>query len=72
MSQTTEILARLRAGHNITAIDALNEFQCFRLASRIDELRQDGHDIVTETIDLPTGKRIASYWLRGQRDMWAA
>lgn len=46
-SQCKVILAALRAGRGITPIDALREFACFRLAARVYDLREDGHNIVT-------------------------
>ena len=64
MSHKIRILNYLRtAGSNgLTQMEALNLFRCMRLASRISELREDGHDILTETID--TGKkRYARYVL---------
>lgn len=63
MSQTTQILDMLKRGP-VTAMDALTEAGCFRLAARIADLRQQGHDILTETVTTPTGKHIASYKLK--------
>jgi hypothetical protein len=61
MSQKTDILAHLQHGP-ITPMEALKKYGCFRLAARIDNLRQDGHDIATEMVD--TGdKRWAKYSL---------
>ena len=45
MTQTEQILAHLKRGKSLTPIDALNEFGCFRLASRILDLRSMGYDI---------------------------
>jgi hypothetical protein len=39
----------------------LHEFGCFRLASRVLELRQMGHPIVVEKVKTPTGKHVARY-----------
>jgi len=63
MSQTTAILDMLKRGP-VTPLDALQQAGCFRLAARIAELRQQGHDILTETVTTPTGKHIASYKLK--------
>jgi hypothetical protein len=41
------ILQHLEQGRTITAIEALVLFGCFRLAARIKELRDAGHNIVT-------------------------
>jgi len=46
----------------ITAMDALNDYGCFRLAARINELRMSGHNIKTE-IKNQDGKRYAMYHL---------
>lgn len=61
-SQCKMILAHLKSGKSITPIDALAEYGCFRLASRICDLRQDGHNIHKEMErDERTGKRFARY-----------
>ncbi len=67
MSQEAEILDMLKRGP-VTAMDALEKAGCFRLAARIADLRQRGHDIITEKITTPTGKHIASYKLKGASD----
>ena len=61
MSQTAEILRHLKR-RPITAIDALRDYQCFRLAARINDLRMDGHDIQTDIITRGE-KRFAQYRL---------
>lgn len=60
MTQEAWILSALQQGP-ITAIDALNGCGCFRLAARIKDLRDAGHNINTTTLDLPSGKRVAQY-----------
>ena len=50
MNQTATILDHLLSGKNLTPIDALNQYRCFRLAARIGELRKMGHDIKTTII----------------------
>ena len=47
----------------ITAIDALNEAGCFRLAARISDLRDMGYRIESEMVTLKDGKRVARYTL---------
>jgi len=44
-NQNQTILAHLKEGKTITPIQALNAYGCFRLASRIHELRTEGHNI---------------------------
>lgn len=63
MSQTTDILAHLEQRGSITAIEALEFYGCFRLAARINDLRGDGHNIMTADVALPNGKHIAKYHL---------
>jgi hypothetical protein len=57
----------LQAGESLTALDALCEIGCFRLAARIGELREDGHDIISEPYKYTNRwgetKTIASYRL---------
>lgn len=46
-AQCSSILRALRAGRALTPVEALQDFGRLRLAARIYDLRQDGHDIVT-------------------------
>jgi hypothetical protein len=62
MTQTQQILDMLHHGP-VTAIDALNDCGCFRLAARIKDLRDQGHNITTTHLTLPNGKTIAQYHL---------
>ncbi len=62
-TQTEWILTRLKQGP-VTAIDALDGCGCFRLAARINDLRQAGYDIETKTLELPNGKHVAQYHLK--------
>ena len=65
-SQNELILNHLRDGNSITPITALKKFNCFRVGARIKNLRDAGHDIVTDMIEDPkTNKRYASYRLAG-------
>jgi biotin operon repressor len=66
MSQTQDILEHLKSGEPITPMDALNKFGCFRLASRINELRDCGYDIETRIKRTTNGKQIAEYTLKGE------
>ena len=62
-TQCQRIAEWLEQGNSITQMEAPNRFQCFRLASRINDLRNRGLRIVTEKILTATGKRVASYKL---------
>jgi hypothetical protein len=61
MSQNKQIADYLNKGKKLTPIDALNKFGCFRLAARISDLRNEGMNIVTNTIKLENKKQIAQY-----------
>jgi hypothetical protein len=50
----------LATGKPITAIQALQKFGCFRLASRIHEMRSEGLAINEKTIN-KNGKRFSQY-----------
>ena len=63
MSQKSDILAALKRGETLTAMDALTRFGCFRLAARICELRQDGWNIASDDLTLLKGKIVATYRL---------
>lgn len=65
-SQSAHILAYLREGHSLTPLEALNRFDCFRLGARIWDLKREGHDILTEMVEV-NGKRVASYRLNEKR-----
>jgi hypothetical protein len=64
MSQNKQIADYLNKGKKLTPIDALNKFGCFRLAARIADLRNDGMNIVTNTIKLENNKQIAQYSIK--------
>ena len=62
MKQNTWILNQLKQAP-LTPMEALEGCGCFRLAARIKELRQQGNDIKTKTLILPSGKIVAQYYL---------
>jgi len=49
-SQSFRILNFMKRGRGITPVQALNKFWCFRLASRIHELKGMGHNITTTKV----------------------
>lgn len=66
MSQEFQIINHMAKIGPITPMAALSLYGCFRLASRINDLRNKGHIITTEMIEV-RGKRIAKYSLIRQR-----
>lgn len=49
-SQCRRILAHLQSGKKLTAKQAMENFGCMRLAARVHDLREVGHDIEMERI----------------------
>lgn len=67
-SQCKKILTWLQQGNTLTSIEALNQFGCFRLASRINDLRQRGIDVCKRMIKNPdNGKRYAEYYINPEQ-----
>ena len=62
-SQNKMIKKFLENGNSITGLDALNRFQCNRLASRICDLKDSGMSIESQFIKLESGKRVKEYWM---------
>lgn len=63
-TQSAQILAHLKSGKTITPLEALSEYGCFRLGARIWELKQDGHPISGDMVELPSGKHVKRYHLK--------
>ncbi len=70
MTQQADVLNHLQQ-RPITPLEALDLYGCFRLAAVIYDLRNMGHDIVTDEVER-NGKRFASYRLvdAQQKDMF--
>jgi len=61
-NQKEAVLQHLSTGARLSAIVALHEYGCMRLAARVNELRKEGH--VIETVMMTDGdKRWAEYKL---------
>ena len=50
MTQNEKVLWHLETFGSITPLDALKEYSIMRLASRISDLKRQGHQITSETI----------------------
>jgi hypothetical protein len=61
--QNGRILAHLKQGRTLTSLEALEWFKCFRLASRIHDLKKDGYDVQKRMIKTASGKSVAEYYL---------
>lgn len=62
-SQEGRILKYLRGGNKITALEALDKFQCMRLGAVIYNLKKRNFKIDSKMIEVPSGKRVKQYWL---------
>jgi hypothetical protein len=70
ISQKDEIISYLHQidpqtgkRRGLSPLEAIGMFGCYRLAARIDELRTDGHVIVTKLKRDAKGKSYARYFL---------
>ena len=62
MGQKERILKYLKCGKSLTGMEALVMFGTMKLAKRISELRQEGHDIMHQMINR-NNKWIARYFI---------
>ena len=62
-TQKALILKALQQGDRLTHLDAEKRFNCLRLGARIYDLKKRGHNIISKMITVPSGKRVAKYWL---------
>jgi hypothetical protein len=51
-TQNTRLLGYLKKYGNITQLEALTELGIFRLASRINDLKNKGHNIIGQMVDV--------------------
>jgi hypothetical protein len=61
-TQVKQIKAHLETGKVITAIDALLNYNCFRLSARIKDLKDLGYPVDKTMIQVESGKYIAQYF----------
>jgi hypothetical protein len=61
-TQTKQIKADLDSGKTITAIDALLNYNCFRLSARIRDLKDLGYPVDKTMIQIESGKYVAQYF----------
>jgi hypothetical protein len=50
MNHSQSILSRLKTGRTITAKQAMDKLGCMRLAARIHDLKEAGHNIKMERV----------------------
>lgn len=61
-SQTKQIQMFLDQGKTLTSMEALTKFRCFRLASRINDLKKAGYPVAKRMIEIDSGKKVAQYF----------
>jgi hypothetical protein len=61
--QAKTVLAYMKKGNHITALEALGVFGVYRLAARILEIRQAGYVVTTARLTDAQGKQYARYTL---------
>jgi len=67
MAQKDMVLGYLQKGKSLTPLEALEKFGCFRLAARVHDLRNAGHNIVASVYETSSGKHVARYSLKASR-----
>ena len=63
MSQAIQVLSYLKAGNRLTSLEAVKLFGTLRLAARILDLRDKGHQIESVTVER-AGKKMSQYFIR--------
>ena len=58
-TQYARILRFLQTGKNLTPLEALNLFGTLRLSAQIFVMRERGHDIKTEIVEVKTREGVA-------------
>ena len=59
--QTDSIKEYLDAGNTLTSLEALKLFSCFRLASRMHDLKKSGYVFSKEMISVDGSRKVAQY-----------
>lgn len=69
-TQNQEILAALESGRELTQLDALRDYGVMRLASRVSDLRAQGHPIAKrmKRVTARNGRRCSVAAYRIERD----
>jgi hypothetical protein len=62
-TQNYRLLMAMQCGARLTVAKALNEYGVFALSQRCTELRKMGWPIKSNMVKLPSGARVAEYWM---------
>ena len=60
-TQTDSIKEYLDSGNTLTSLEALKLFSCFRLASRMHDLKKSGYVFSKEMISIDGSRKVAQY-----------
>lgn len=62
-TQHQMLTEHFQAGGSLTVLEAIQQYGCYALSQRVGELKKPPFnlDIVTEMVEIPSGKRIARY-----------
>jgi hypothetical protein len=66
-TQCQMILEWMKSGKSISGLEALNHLKCFRLASRINDLKNQGYEICDKWVRLPSKKKVKFYYLKSEQ-----
>lgn len=61
--QTQIVLESMLNGFSITAKDAMDKFQIYRLGARIWDIKRLGYKVESEWIKTPGGARVKRYYM---------
>jgi len=64
-SQCGRLLRRFKDGRSVTSLSATILMGITQLGARLTELERKGHEFNKVWIDLPNGKRVKQYSLKG-------
>lgn len=64
MTQSQRILRHLEDYGSITQMDAMQDYGIMRLASRVNDLRREGHPIITERVEGRNRRGDKCHWAR--------
>ena len=62
-TQKQMILNYLQEGETITQLEALKLFKCFRLASRMNDLKKENVPFDSVMVETRTGKHVKAYYI---------
>jgi len=68
--QNLMVLDHLKTGKELTPLEALNSYGCFRLAARVYDLKQSGWPIHCERRTMDNDKVVGVYTLSMNKNEW--